>query len=453
MPTRCFKNIIVAQSCVFLLITFSLTTDAHGQVDFDTLNTATKGFGVPGRDKRSMLMDAYQGKIYFATFNDGTAAPSKINVYDPADGQANGLNHTVLMEQVTWFSALRSMGGLLYIATEGGLIYTFDGMLVTEVTNTPFSSVNFVLSLCEFGDKAFFGTSTGDVYRYDSGTWTTVFLSPNRDVTSLAVWNGGFYGTAKASSLHARDAILFSSSTGDSGSWTVTTIQPGVFGEGILVATPDHLYLGVVDNENGYSSSVRRSTDGASFPTVEQSTGQYKHPFDGVFYEGFSYISFDKVGASSNAYVIQDDGTITYRVVTDNIVMQMLVLDGYVYTAQLDTNGGFGTPGDVLIMTNAPAQLPDSDGDGVPDEEDDCPDSDLGASIVIAECDTGVENLLLDAGCAMADVIAQCADAAVNNAVFVCCVAHLANDWKQDGLIGGQDKGQIQSCAAQADIP
>lgn len=453
MLTRCFKNIIVTQSCVVLLTTFNLATDAYGQVDFDTLNVATKGFGLPGRDKRSMLMDAYQGKIYFVTFDDTPPAPGKINVYDPADGQTNGLNHTVLMQHTDSFSALRSVVGLLYIATEGGLIFTFDGMFVTEVTNTPFSSGNFVLSMCEFGDKAFFGTSTGDVYRYASGTWTTVFLSSNRDVTSLAVWNGGFYGTAKASSLHARDAILFSSSTGDSGSWTVTAIQPGVFGEGILVPTPDHLQLGVVDNENGYLSSVRRSTDGTSFPTVEQSTGQYKHPFDGVFYEGFSYVSFDKVGASNNAYMIQDDGTNTSRIVTDNIVMQMLVLDGYVYTAQLDTNGGFGTPGDVLIMTNAPVQLPDSDGDGVPDEEDDCPDSDLGPSIVIDECDTEVENEMLDDGCTMADLIMQCADGAVNHGAFVRCVSHLANLWKCQGLINGQQKGAIMSCAGQANLP
>ena len=52
----------------------------------------------------------------------------------------------------------------------------------------------------------------------------------------------------------------------------------------------------------------------------------------------------------------------------------------------------------------------DSDGDGVPDDEDDCPDSDLGTTIVIDGCDTGVENQLLEDGCTMADLIAQCAD-------------------------------------------
>ncbi len=95
----------------------------------------------------------------------------------------------------------------------------------------------------------------------------------------------------------------------------------------------------------------------------------------------------------------------------------------------------------------------DSDGDGVPDEEDDCPDSDLSGVIVIDGCDTGVVNQLFEGGCKMSDLTEQCTGAAVNNAVFVCCVAHLANDWKQDGVISGADKGAIQSCAAQADIP
>jgi hypothetical protein len=32
-------------------------------------------------------------------------------------------------------------------------------------------------------------------------------------------------------------------------------------------------------------------------------------------------------------------------------------------------------------------------------------------------------------------------------------VAHLTNDLKKDGFISGREKGAIQSCAAQADIP
>lgn len=92
----------------------------------------------------------------------------------------------------------------------------------------------------------------------------------------------------------------------------------------------------------------------------------------------------------------------------------------------------------------------DSDGDGIPNDEDACPDSNLDPTIVIGSCDSGVENLLFASGCTMADLIAECAENASNHGQFVSCVAHLTNTWKHEGLISGRDKGQIQRCAAKA---
>jgi hypothetical protein len=73
-------------------------------------------------------------------------------------------------------------------------------------------------------------------------------------------------------------------------------------------------------------------------------------------------------------------------------------------------------------------------------------------TIVIDGCDTGVPNMLLDGGYTMSDLIAECAADAANHGEFVSCVAQLANAWKTAGLITGREKGQIQSCAAQATI-
>jgi len=57
------------------------------------------------------------------------------------------------------------------------------------------------------------------------------------------------------------------------------------------------------------------------------------------------------------------------------------------------------------ISTCAP---PDSDGDGIPDASDACPDSDLRPTIIIGEdADTGVVNELLNDGCTMSDLIVQ----------------------------------------------
>lgn len=94
-----------------------------------------------------------------------------------------------------------------------------------------------------------------------------------------------------------------------------------------------------------------------------------------------------------------------------------------------------------------------TDGDGLIDECDGCPGSDLSETIIIDGCDTGVANMMLGDGCTMAELIAECAEGALNHGAFVSCVAHLTNEWKRDGLISGQEKGRIQQCAAQADIP
>jgi hypothetical protein len=85
---------------------------------------------------------------------------------------------------------------------------------------------------------------------------------------------------------------------------------------------------------------------------------------------------------------------------------------------------------------------PDTDGDGIPDTEDECPDSDLSPTVVIDGCDSGVPNTLFPTGCTISDLIAKCAD-------VTSCIAKLTNDLKRDGIITGAEKGAIQSCAAK----
>lgn len=95
----------------------------------------------------------------------------------------------------------------------------------------------------------------------------------------------------------------------------------------------------------------------------------------------------------------------------------------------------------------------DTDGDGIPDDQDACPASDTTPTIIIDGCDSGVTNLFPEEGCTISDEIAECAEGAKNHGKFVSCVAKLTNDLKKDGIITGQQKGAIQSCAAQAAIP
>ncbi|MBC8247227.1 MAG: choice-of-anchor L domain-containing protein [Deltaproteobacteria bacterium] len=51
------------------------------------------------------------------------------------------------------------------------------------------------------------------------------------------------------------------------------------------------------------------------------------------------------------------------------------------------------------------------------------------------------------------DLFDECAEDAENHGEFVSCVADITNVMKQDGSLTGKEKGLIQSCAAQADIP
>jgi len=91
----------------------------------------------------------------------------------------------------------------------------------------------------------------------------------------------------------------------------------------------------------------------------------------------------------------------------------------------------------------------DTDGDGAGDVCDGCPDSILDKRVIIGSCDSGVINQLFDDGCTMSDLIADCSIGAKNHGKFVSCVSHLTNEWKKAGLISGEEKGAIQSCAAK----
>ena len=99
------------------------------------------------------------------------------------------------------------------------------------------------------------------------------------------------------------------------------------------------------------------------------------------------------------------------------------------------------------------------DNDAVLDDEDQCLRSRLEyePDISIDDCDTGVENHDFQDGCSMNDLIDKCAEDAeetiFTHGRFVSCVAHLTNQWKREGLIDKNEKGAIQRCAAESDLP
>jgi len=98
----------------------------------------------------------------------------------------------------------------------------------------------------------------------------------------------------------------------------------------------------------------------------------------------------------------------------------------------------------------------DADGDGIPDNDDWCPNSDLSPTIKIDNCDTGVNNYFFDYGsygCTMNDQIARCAYIAKKHIQFVKCVSGFTTDWLKQGLITKKQKRLIDTCAQGAPIP
>jgi hypothetical protein len=102
--------------------------------------------------------------------------------------------------------------------------------------------------------------------------------------------------------------------------------------------------------------------------------------------------------------------------------------------------------------------LADCDNDGVPNEDDECPDSVPGTPLIIDEVECGVSGLdtVLPSGCGLSESLAAeilaCAEGAKNHGKFVSCVAKKTNALKKAKVISGNQKGQIQSCAAHSDI-
>ena len=100
-----------------------------------------------------------------------------------------------------------------------------------------------------------------------------------------------------------------------------------------------------------------------------------------------------------------------------------------------------------------PPPVVDTDSDGVPDDDDQCPTSDLSSSVIINGVDTGIQNTANPAGCTFADLVVEmietCLADAKNHGRFVRCVSHETNILKRAKTITGKQKGQIQRIVAK----
>jgi hypothetical protein len=124
-------------------------------------------------------------------------------------------------------------------------------------------------------------------------------------------------------------------------------------------------------------------------------------------------------------------------------VMAMKKYENYLYAGTFRfISGGIGGA-EVWRYTN------DTDNDGIPDDRDSCPNSNLEPIIMIGSCDTGVQNQVLENGCTMSDLIAGCSANTKNQFALLKCVNQLTQQWKSYG-IGLKEKWAILKCAFNA---
>ena len=246
-----------------------------------------------------------------------------------------------------------------------------------------------------------------------------------------------------------------------------------LFGDGIsdIAFRSDGTLLGreAMPLNNGGLYSIDLDTGAATFigNSFGVRGGGLAFTTDGRLWSDFNAGRLRRIDPFTGAFISQliasvcSDGSPGVRVSgaqglndSEVLVIERGRTGGKVYRINIDTGACtfLGDPGldsvDGLVIFVA-----DSDGDGFPDDEDACPNSDLNETVDIDGCDSGVFNHLLDDGCTISDLIEECAAGANNHGQFVSCVAQLTNALKQEGIISRQEKAAIQRCAGQTDIP
>jgi hypothetical protein len=107
-------------------------------------------------------------------------------------------------------------------------------------------------------------------------------------------------------------------------------------------------------------------------------------------------------------------------------------------------------PGTIRIFGYEEALSMDSDGDGIPDDRDACPDSIMSDTVIIGDCNSGVVNNLFPDGCTLADLVQACADGARNHGQFVRAVVDLSRNLQKSGVLTQRDAVKLGRCAARS---
>ncbi len=152
-----------------------------------------------------------------------------------------------------------------------------------------------------------------------------------------------------------------------------------------------------------------------------------------IYINGNQTFSSNNIGRSGGDLDIGNlnDGYKGYNSSWDGLIDDVSIWEGVLTPEQIQALASGESPEDVAGGSK------DSDGDGVLDEEDACPDTEEGA-------------LVDEFGCSI-DQYCPCDDDWKNHGAYVNCVAHTAEEFLEAGLITEAEKDAIVSAAARSD--
>jgi hypothetical protein len=220
-------------------------------------------------------------------------------------------------------------------------------------------------------------------------------------------------------------SFYYSSSTSDGS----VSVYDGLNGTGNL--------LGTINLESNHNINCTGDPTGANC-----NWDPIAVPFEGtaksvVFSGAANYIGFDDVTfGSTTPGAIDSDG--------DGILDENDNCPSTANPGQEDYDGDL--EGDVCDL--------DDDNDGCLDVDDPKPFSNLEATVDLDGCDSGVDNQITsNCGLTMSDMIDVLeAGTYKNHGEFVNAMAKLSNTWEESGLISGEEKDAIMTCAGSSDI-
>lgn len=256
----------------------------------------------------------------------------------------------------------------------------------------------------------------------------------------LGYYGGGFDGDETLTlTLYAMDGPPSSGSFGIKTPGTplftqTLPLEPAVLG---LVAFSDHSGQVVLPEV----VAVGLSFEGIDHATDGSDAGPllYDPPALGTSYKDYWLRGYPDPDTPWSLYLINDLPAVNFGV-------ELSVSD--------DSDGdGIADHADTCPDIPNPDQA-DADGDGIGDVCDVYPDRpDTGEIVVIDGCDTGIPDWILADGNSLNDLVQAAAMAAKNHGQFVSRIAALKNDLRKQGILSAAEAAAIQRCAARSSLP